>query len=89
MTHPTIYKAGDKVRTTMAIGKRSIKILVNGGYAPDIFVPGSLGEVIRTIGPDLEIWIEDKATAKVVKAILPPLERGKLEPFEHWKSWYG
>ncbi|MBN9564305.1 MAG: hypothetical protein J0H14_26800 [Alphaproteobacteria bacterium] len=87
MTQPTIYKAGDKVRTTMAIGKRSIKILVNGGYAPDIFVPGSLGEVIRTIGPDIEIWIEDKATGKVARAILPLLERGKLEPFEHGRTW--
>ncbi len=89
MSGRTIWRSGDPFRTTMVIGKNMIKIHLNAAEAPPVFAKGSMGRAVgtNTTSFELEVFLEDSATQKVVRATLPGVEVGKLERFEHGKSW--
>lgn len=88
MVLPTIYCAGDRIRATMAIGKLELKLIGQSSYQmPNIFPSGSLGQVISAEQGNLVIYLEDAAGNVVHRVILPLGVRGKIEKYDHAKSW--
>ena len=88
MVTPTRYRTGDRVRVTMAIGRNEVLAAESQRITfPVVFRPGSLGQVISDIQGQLELYVEDQATNSVHRIVLPLGVRGKIEKFEHSKSW--
>ena len=85
---PTRYRAGDRVRVMMAIGRNEVQATESQRMTfPQVFRPGSLGQVISDIQGQLELYVEDKAANLVHRIVLPLGARGKIEKFDHSKSW--
>ena len=88
MVTPTRYRTGDRVRVTMGIGRNEVTAAESQRITfPPVFRPGSLGQVISDIQGQLELFVEDKATNSVHRIVLPLGARGKIEKYEHSKSW--
>ena len=88
MVIPTRYFSGDKIRVTFAIGQKEVKFIDK--YEHDlskVFDVGSLGQIISDQVGTLELYLEDKAMQWLFKISLSLDKRGRIERFDHPKSW--